>query len=168
MLCRVKWLISGLLWLSLAFFGCTTVSVQTDYNRKIDFARYRIFRWIGARDRPKPPPEWLDKLVRAAAEQELLAKGYQKANGKEPDFLVAYDTALEERTVWQPVFSGTGMTVCPYTFQEGTLLIDFVDVRSNQVVWRGCGVDVASGRDDAQRRIPAAIKQILKGFPPKQ
>ncbi len=189
---RIEGTISALVIpaLLLAFFGCSTLSVRTDYDRKVDFSRYRVFNWVGARDRPDPPPEWLDQLVRQEIEQRLLAKGYQDANGKEPDFLVAYDVALEERTVQQPVFSRTGpvsgpasiivgspvlippvsgdrMTLCPYTIREGTLLIDFFDAKSNQLVWRGCAVDVVSDRSDAERKIPRAVKQVLNTFPPK-
>ncbi len=181
------------LWtaLTLTLAACATISVQTNYDKKIDFARYRIFGWIGARDKEKPPPEWLDRLVRETIEKSLLAKGYQKASGKEPDFWIAYDAALEERTVWQPVFSGGNtplsgtpvinpsspvwipffsgagaMTVCPNTIREGTLFIDFVDAKLNQPVWRSCAVVVVSDRRDAQRKIPRAVKKVLHEFPP--
>ncbi len=192
---RIDGRIPALLWvaLSLAFFGCSTMSVRSEYDRKIEFSRYRIFSWVGARDRPKPPPEWLDKLVRETVEQELVAKGYQKADGKEPDFLVAYDAAIEERTVWQPVFPGAGVpspgtpsinpsspvwwpffsgtgtvTVCPYVFREGTLLIDFFDASSERLAWRGCAVDVVGNRSEAQKKIQTAVKRLLQRFPPKQ
>ena len=170
---RIKSLSSGILRfaLALAFFACATVSVRRSYDEKFDFTRYRIFSWMAAQDKVKPPPEWVDKLVRAAVEQELLAKGYQKADGKKPDFFVAYQAAVEEKTVWQPIFSGPGSTsfnVCRYTYLQGTLLIEFLDSRSNQSTWSGCAVDVVSGRDRARQKIPAAVKQILEEFPPKR
>ncbi|MBI4525687.1 MAG: DUF4136 domain-containing protein [Deltaproteobacteria bacterium] len=166
---RMKGVMS--LALALMLFGCATVSVQTNYDRNIDFGRYRTFGWIGAHDQPKPPPEWVDKLVRTALEQELLKKGYQKANGREPDFSVAYHAAVEEKAVWQLLGPGTlmpGECVRRFTYLEGTLLIEFVDSRSNQAVWRGCASDVVGDRERAQRQIPAAIKQMLERFPPKQ
>lgn len=170
---QIKSVIFGSLCAALwvALFGCATMSVRTAYDSKVDFADYRIFAWVGV-DRANPPSEWVDKLVRTAVEQELMAKGYQKANGTKADFLVAYDTALEERTVWQPVITGTGIValqnVCRYTYREGTLTIDFIDSRSGQAIWRGCAIDMVSDRSDAERKIKPAVKQILERFPPKQ
>ena len=50
-------------------------------------------------------------------------------------------------------------------YKEGTLVIDIVDRRGRQLVWRGVGVgamrDMRPGND-----LKAAVREVLARFPP--
>jgi hypothetical protein len=73
--------------------ACSTgrgmVSHHTDATQ--DLSRFHTFEW----DEPVGPAEApLDAEIRAAVEQELAARGYQKADGHWPELRVSYRLAL--------------------------------------------------------------------------
>ena len=60
-------------------------------------------------------------------------------------------------------------------YEEGTLLIDFVDARTKQLIWRGWAVGVienvgiiASDPEKAEKKISSAVRKILEHFPPQE
>ncbi|MFQ5797823.1 MAG: DUF4136 domain-containing protein [Bacteroidota bacterium] len=56
----------------------------------------------------------------------------------------------------------------PYVqqFKEGTLILDFIDPQSNQLVWRGWYVDAVDDGEIGETKINKALKHILEKFPP--
>jgi len=54
-----------------------------------------------------------------------------------------------------------------YQYREGTLIIDIMDVASNQLVWRGWATDVISEKSlkDPEQAINNAVREIFKKFP---
>ena len=141
----------------------STMTVQTDYDRQVDFKSYRTFAW--REGRKDSIPENLDRIVRSEVERELLTRGYAKADGRKPDLLVNYQGTVNERTVWQPARAGQyGMTVRPMMVREGMLLLEFVDSATGQTVWVGSAQDDVGARITGEK-IPRAVKAILKMFP---
>jgi hypothetical protein len=54
-------------------------------------------------------------------------------------------------------------------YREGTLIIDVVDGRENELAWRGVVQGEMHEKRDAQERqqaVDKAIKEALKDFPP--
>ena len=50
-------------------------------------------------------------------------------------------------------------------YKEGTLVIDIVDSKSKELVWRGTGTDVLN-RSAPAKDLVAAVEKILEEFPP--
>ena len=55
-----------------------------------------------------------------------------------------------------------------YEYKEGTIVLDFVDFKSKELIWRG----LYSGEIDrsgiiSEKKINKAVKEILKQFPPE-
>ena len=74
--------------------GCSTVQVETDYNRETDFAQYKTYRWIphvkGTEDNPLMNDPLIEGHVKNAVNAEMAKKGLTKIEEGHPDFLVAY------------------------------------------------------------------------------
>jgi hypothetical protein len=57
-----------------------------------------------------------------------------------------------------------------HTFKEGTIVLEIVDYRSNQLVWQARAEGALSAHDDpqeAQEQIARAVRDLLERFPPK-
>jgi hypothetical protein len=56
-----------------------------------------------------------------------------------------------------------------YYYEEGTLILDIVDVKEHQLVWRGTAkavVDENATPEQRQARIDQAVSMILDKYPP--
>ena len=55
-------------------------------------------------------------------------------------------------------------------FKEGTIVLEIVDFKSNQLVWQGAAAGALTGLntpEDADELVPRAVRDILAKFPPK-
>ncbi len=54
--------------------------------------------------------------------------------------------------------------------QESTLIIDFLDPNSDDLIWRGWGTGIVRTRDRNQAgdRLTKGVEAILRAFPPEQ
>ena len=169
-----------LLVLASMLSACSQLTVRTDYDRSVQFTGLRTYNW-----RPDTPPDtgdprfdtpWLGTRVRTAVNRVLAAKGYQKSTGGSPDFVVGYYLVLKERTTDFVTINrrfGYGWGGFPEThsddYTQGTLLIDVIDPKTMQLMWRGSAsgvVDRTASREKRERRITAAVDAVLKKFPP--
>jgi len=157
------------------------ISVRTDFDPAANFSSYRTFAWM-----PLPQNtdyrlnnDLVDGRIRSAIENQLQAKGYQLGPVEGADFKVGYHAALEGKMDVRTINSYYGYgweqwsTISPQTYvdeyTEGTLVVDVVDAKSNELVWRGSGQGEVRERadpDERTRRINNAIAKILAEFPP--
>ena len=57
-----------------------------------------------------------------------------------------------------------------FKYQEGNLILDFVDAESKQLIWRGQAkgfVDRKSNPKKDDKLVNEAVRKILKNFPPR-
>lgn len=159
--------------------GCATMSVNTDYDKEVDFAQYKTFDWI--KQTPKIPPRrridatLLDKRIRDAVEAELSFKGYERVRqGSKPDFLIAYHIGAQNKVDvstygyrYGPRGRWVGRHVEVHRYKEGTLILDLVDPGMKQLVWRGTAVGVVYAPADLERKLLEAVGRLLEEFPPE-
>jgi len=162
------------------FAACSTVSVDTDYDKTADFSKYRTFDWapVAAMRIDGRFNQLTDQRVRAAVTDALSAKGIERAPGK-PQLLVAFHTGARERTEvvntgWSGGYGGGygywpgygQSSVQTYNYTEGTLMVDLVDADQKQLVWRGKAVCVVGDYDSQESRIREAVMEMFKKYPP--
>ena len=170
-----------------ALAGCATgMQIYADHDARQVFTAYRSYAWI--RDEPLIRAAGSDytvsplnrRRVVEAVEAELDAKGFTKAtNRANADFVLAYTIGarnmIEANSYpepynggwgWGHQYFGSGINV--QTYVQGTLAIDIFDRRSRQPVWHGWAQKriTDDDRKNAEERIHAAVKAILKSFPP--
>jgi Domain of unknown function (DUF4136) len=150
-----------------------------DYDKTASFATFKSY---ALKDGTKVGNPLIDNRIVAAIESELAAKGL-KPSAEKPDVTVIYHVAFDKKKDITAFSTGGG----PYGYRwgggwggttdvrvneilVGTLVIDVADANKNEVVWRGMGVkevDVQAKADKRDKNINAAVKKILKDFPPK-
>jgi hypothetical protein len=171
------YMLSGLLYAS----ACSpTVRVYTDYDRDVQISNYTTYSWMSVRDielknNPLLYNELNDKRIKEAVNKELDEKGYKRLDAN-ADFIMHYHIVVEDKTAvrtdpygyyYGPYWTRSRVNVYPY--REGTLIIDLMDVKTNNLAWRGWAVAVLEGNiSDPETRtamIQSAVHKIFEAYP---
>jgi hypothetical protein len=177
----------------LAVLGvaCSTVRTTTDFDPDTNFGAWQTYAWFPAGPSPTGDPRLDNPLlhdrVEAAVSRTLDAAGFIRVQGDSPDFYVNYHLSTEQRINVHTIdrhymggphnrhwggrgWSGVGWTETRIEeFEEGSLIIDFVDVSARRLVWRGTGTRRLSRNtrsDRVTQSVNAAVEEILAQFPP--
>ena len=170
-----------LLTLVILFSSCSAVKVAVDYDRKVDFKKYKTFAFYKTGIDKAEISDLDKKRILRAIESELSLLGLVKSEN--PDMLVSIFTKSREKVDvnqnnnfgygfgwgWNP-WMGNGMNrnvnVSQYT--EGTLFIDFIDKQKKELVWQGIGTGALKiqNREKKEARIKEFVKEIVSKFPP--
>jgi hypothetical protein len=169
--------------LCLALLGaCSSYNVTYDYDVTASFARYHTFDYYTSKKGTGGTTTLMDKRVRASVETELQAKGFAMETKADPDFLVTYYPIVKNRKVRTTVRSGWGWGYRPFyggggvatssvrNYKEGTIVIEIVDFKTNQLIWQGAAAGALTdlkNPEDANDVVPKAVRDILAKFPPK-
>ena len=169
---------------ALVALACSTLRVSSDYDPATDFAKFRTYAWLPEEPTPTGRPRLdsplLHDRIRKAIDRSLEAKGYQRT--EHPDFLVRFDLSAERKldidTYNAGFYRGYGYYMSlPQTdireYDEGSLIVDVIDLPQKKVVWRGIGQKRLRGEGtpadpaEMQKRIDATVDAVLANFPPK-
>ena len=99
-----------------------------------------------------------------------------------PDFLIAEHLGKKDKVhvtswgydygprvrYWGGYWGPAGVTT--HEYEEGSLILDFVDTKSKKMIWRGAAkavVDPSNTPEKREKLINEAVNEILKNFPPK-
>ncbi|MEO1007230.1 MAG: DUF4136 domain-containing protein [Planctomycetota bacterium] len=146
--------------------GCSSgPSVRAE---TLDADALRSARTLGAAEAgvaaPPGVPAEVSEWVVAAVTRELGDRGYR--TGPEPDLLgrafVAVDDQVVEFVNWDRFNWGEGSYV--YAYQEGELVIEFVDARTGDLVWRGMAEGVVNA-DAVKADIDDAVAAMFERWP---
>ena len=164
--------------LLLVFSSCTTVRVVTDYDKDANFGNYSNFAFYKPGIDKAQISDLDKKRILRAIDTELSAKGMTKS--EKADILVSIFTKERERINvynnnfgygwgWNPWYYGGyyGSSVSSTT--EGSLYIDLIDAKTNELVWQGVGSArlITSGNmEKKEKRIREIVKEIIAKYPP--
>lgn len=162
------------------------MKITIDYKpESVDrIANFKTYGWL-------PPPvsgdsrinnEFVAEHVSAAVDEELKDKGYTLVEGEEADFKIGFLVTIQEQTDVRTVNTymgeeygydgptGPGYNITyDITHEKGTLILDFVDIEQNVLIWRGIAqadVKTSSSEKSRKDRLYEAVGKILKEFPP--
>ncbi len=171
--------------------GCTSLSVNNDYNLRTDFSNYRTFDWL-----PSFDSETVDDLDQARfisfIESQLIEKGFT-LDKKNPDFYIAPQFEKQTKqnvTVWDYPYSTFGhynyaslhghhgyspyysisRRTTVYEYEQGTLILDFIDSKTQSLFWKSVAKEAIrpeSTPQEKEKNIEMVVKKILKNFPPE-
>ena len=171
--------------LSLALLGaCSGYHVTYDYDVTASYGKYKTFDYYTSKKGTGGTTSLMDKRERAAVEKELQAKGFTMETKGDPDFLVTYYPVVQDRKVrttthvgmgggwgFRPFYGRVGVSSSQvHHYKEGTIVIEIVDFKSNQMIWQGAAAGALTGLEnpeDANEVVPKAVRDILAKFPPK-
>lgn len=170
-------LFSGLLLISLLMGACSSIQVATDYDRQVDFNKYKTFAFYKPGIDKAEISDLDVKRILRSIQYELQSRGYLLSEN--PDILVSIFTKEVDRVnVYNNVGWGWGWYGSPYwgmgynnvsTETEGSLYIDLIDANKKELVWQGKGTGylITSGNiAKKEERINEFVKEILEQFPP--
>lgn len=164
--------------LGLAAFvaACSSIRATYDYDVNADFSRMKSYAWIPVPDSDREDP-LIVKRVQDAVDRELAAKGLRRSKSN-PDFRIAMHTGSQSKirvTDWgygygRGVYWGGG-GVDVYQYEEGTLILDFVDARTKKLIWRGTArgtINPDATPEARTKTINEAVAKTLANYPPKR
>ena len=169
--------------LLVAVSGCSSLSVNYDYDQDAHWSKYRTYGWMETPERDSNPTApladsgLLGQRIRNSINLVMADRRISTSN--DPDLLVIYHLGSQEKiqvTDWGYRYSDYywgygGRQIDVYQFTEGSLVIDLVDAETQNLVWRGTGTKVIDqsqkSPEEMQDRANKIIRKIMESFPPK-
>ncbi|HKP30196.1 MAG TPA: DUF4136 domain-containing protein [Gemmatimonadales bacterium] len=163
--------------------GGGSIHVNTDYDPLATpkMSAYKTWNWLrapaGAAGRADSA---VQGLVEQAIEARLVSLGYQFTETN-PEFRVGWHAALDGPLdvttansyygyAWGRWFPGGGVAYSRgfhSDYQPRSLVVDVADSKASELIWRGIGRDVFTGKTPSGNRIAEAVAKMFQQFPPK-
>ncbi len=175
----------------LVFASCETMRVTSDFDPNINFSKHKTFSVLPwDRDQSKLINEFDQKRILNAVHEQMLARGYKKAESGS-DISVSTFLILNEReqtTAYTNHYNmggygyyggfgyygfgpgyGVGTSHTTYSTQQytvGTLIIDVFDNGTKKLIWQGIGAGtIKEDRSKRDKNIPNVIAKIMESYP---
>jgi len=166
-----------LIGLVLLFSGCSTVRVTSDYDTKFDITTLKTFHIMHNKD--KLQDTLTINRIDNALSHELALKGYEESPKNRAEFLIYYHINVKNKTEVITDYQMVGMypyryrgmmvpTTRTYNYDEGQLIVDMINPKDNNIIYRLSVKDELKDFDTPQERteyINKVIKELLKEFP---
>lgn len=159
--------------------GCSPqIRVFSDYDPDYDLWTYKTFDWgqkinIEEGKNPLHYNELNDKRIKAAVHEQMNTRGYQLAN-EAPDLILHYHIIVDDQSVvtTEPYGYRYGpywmrMHTNVYSYREGTLILDLMDSKKKNLIWRGWAVMEIDQIDpeEVDDLIKTTVAKIFKKYP---
>jgi len=171
--------------------GCSGWTIRAQENPNVSLGRYHTWAWlVPPRDSAEAAIAGspLDHAVRDAIVEEMEDSGFTPARrGTRPDLLVTYRVSERERVeaydyyaLHQPfaytfdypygypysyAYPGWGPVTELREYTEGTLVLELLDARTGQVVWRGSATRAEDTPAQSPVRGAEAVYRLFEKFP---
>ncbi|MDE0885205.1 MAG: DUF4136 domain-containing protein [Myxococcota bacterium] len=171
--------------------ACSTVRVNSDYDPVFDFAELKTYAWM---EKPNPDEAstianntLLTDRIERAVDSVLQEKGLTQVARAEASFLISQHIGIQQKLqvdttqfgygygfgygAWGGPIGGYPSQTTVSQYEEGTLMIDFVNPDNKALIWRGTGqsrVRRASSPEEREQLVRSTVNQILAQFPPSK
>jgi hypothetical protein len=169
------------LFTAMLLTACSTVTVTTDYDRSVAFGKYHSYALMPlAQEVPLSPSS--ETALRESLRAGLAKRGIREMEQGPDLHIVRHVSSQEKLSIYQsPGWAYGGLPyrygrygawagapvgysdVSQYT--EGTLVLDFVDAKTQKLVFRGVGTGTVGSPQSNAERIREAVGKIVEGFP---
>jgi hypothetical protein len=169
--------------------ACSTVKVNNDYDPSIDFGKLKSYAWM---EKPNPSEAatiaentLLTSRIERSVDTVLQQKGLTQVPRSEANFLISQHIGVQQKLqvdttqfgygygfgygAWGGPIGGYPSQTTVSQYEEGTLMLDFVNPETKALIWRGTGqsrVRRTSSPEEREKLIQTAVDQILSQFPP--
>jgi hypothetical protein len=149
--------------------------VTTDYDKKADFSRFKTYMWVG---QPKLSNPLMSQRVVDDVNAQLTAKGWTMVTENADAAVVVNGATKDQQTLdtfysgypgWRWSWGGGEMaTTTVEHYRVGTLVIDILDAKSKQAMFRGVATDTLSDKPEKnEEKLNKSVEKIFKNFPPE-
>lgn len=152
--------------------------VKTDYDRGVNFAQYKTYRWEHVETKDPLDVDRIKNAVNAA----LSAKGLTQVDSGGDVCVIAIRMTHPQQTVntiydglgggwrWRG-FGGGGFgdaTTTTETYKVGTLVVDLFDTKTKALIWRGSASGMLSNNSNKNiKNLDKGAQKMFKNFPPE-
>lgn len=157
----------------LLLSACTIIEVKQDYDPTYNFSKLKTYDW--KLDINKKKHQLIVKQLRHELKDQLAGKGFVH-NASNPDFLIALHGGTEDKVIIDNQSYGygygrwnTGSRLSVYEYKEGTLVIDFIESKSQDLIFRSTVITEVSrdiSAENQRKKIKEVIKKAIESFPP--
>lgn len=165
------------LFITLLLVSCSSVRVNTDYDKNVDFSSYKTYAFYKTGIDKVEISDLDKKRILRSIDEEMTAKGFTKSEN--PDLLININTKAEKNINVNQFYAGYGygwgFGWNPYwggnysvnTNTEGTLIIDLIDAKKKELIWQGEGVGyLTQNTNKKDENIKDFVTKILAQYPP--
>lgn len=179
--------------LSMVLVSCeTSMTVTTDYDRSVQFSEYKTFQFLPwSEDVTSLVGRNSQSIIDTAIVDVLVRYGYTLVE-KNADLVISTYVHIDEKTgvtAYNNYYGSSGYgyggygygygygyggvgvsttTYNEYTYQVGSLILDFYDQKNKKLVWQGIGSkELSDNQKKTQKNIPSYVRQVLYDFPKK-
>lgn len=158
----------------LGFSACSSMEVSSEKSPGVDLTHYKSYSWAPRQAGQASQDQVLDQNIRNSMDESLQKNGFRKAtNEVKPDFLVRYTVTSHEKVEEIPGSVGMGYPVGPYwggytaippsieSYEEGSLVVDFIDAHSKVPFWRGVATAEIDSQTDETSELDQAARKIV-------
>ena len=148
----------------------SSIRVRTDYDRDVNFKKYRTFAYRDGNSTGNPV---LDQRIKSDVVAALKARGLDEVRVENADAIIVAHAATRTRRTYDTFYDGWGWryrwsrpTVVVNEFEVGTIVVDLFDQQSKNAVWHGYASRVL--HDDPEKdadQTDRAVSQIFREYP---
>jgi hypothetical protein len=164
---------------TVALTGCATMHVSSHVDRSVDFASYRTYDWaqpdsLPAGDARLDNNQFFQDYFQGAVERGLAARRFARTTHA-PDLLIHYHASVTRQIDVEALereyrnCSGRDCYPSVTDYEAATWVIDFMDARTNRLVWRAWAQDGMGGviddQDRLRERVEIAVAKMLERLP---
>ena len=167
----------------LIWSGCSSLSLQSDYDPKYDFSKLKYFTVIYPQNGAVTLTQ--ERIAKAVTD-EMVSKGFIETDKTHADFYIVFhlDVTTRKQVITDyrtiglyPYYYGYRASIMTvpleheHTCEEARIIIDALDPNGNKIFWRGIATDRFHNfktSDERKKYIREAVKQIMNAFPPKK
>jgi hypothetical protein len=165
--------------------GVAFADTKTDYDHSVNFNKFRTFAWkIDKASDDVVENEMVLSRIQDAASMQLNVRGMKEDNRSPDVYLVPHVSARDVQNIdylpgpgwstwggygWGGYGWGYGWPydTVVYNYVEGTIILDMVDARTDQLVWRS--ISTKSGDDlidvQKEKKVDKMMHDAFKHFP---
>ena len=155
--------------------SCSSVHVNTDYDKKVDFTQYKTYAYYKTGIDKVEISDLDKKRILRSIDEVMLTKGFTKSDT--PDLLININAKAQKNVDvnqfnygwgfgwgWSPFWGGNTMVS---TSTDGILTIDLIDAKQKELIWQGVGTGYLTKNIDAKdENIKEFVSKILAQYPP--
>jgi Domain of unknown function (DUF4136) len=159
--------------------GARAQKLKVEYDKSFDFSKYKTFAMDANKESAKP---MLRLAILGAIQDDLTKRGLKQVADNPDIFVQVYGATDTDFTTHyhDPLYGGTipninsGITLwhnIPGTnttvvIPKGTLVVDLIDARQKQLVWRGIAKqNLSDKRDELLDQVNTAVEKMFQQYP---
>lgn len=163
--------------LTIGGFACAPVQVNTSLERGMNFTEYKSFAFAAEDKFVTGDPrldnnEFFVNQIKKSAARVLESRGFEATSPATAQLVIHYHANVNQQIDVNELDSRYGYceSCQSSVYSAGTITLDFVDARTNHLVWRGWAEGSLDGIDNQElieQRVDDAVTRILAKLPPR-